>query len=129
MRSSAAGLAAGLPPSGCAESSMPHAVPHVLQRALDPRVVPGRILFRHPYDHASDLAEEVAPAGLPSVRPFPISWQCHRSSVSGVAIVPTSLSVAPTYPVRASRQPASVRVREPQPSLAQLTPKEPVLID
>ena len=34
-----------------------------------------------------------------------------------------------TYAVRASRQPASVRVREPQPWPVQLTPKELVLLD
>jgi len=64
----AAVLAEGPPPSGCAESSIVPRGAQVLQRALDPRVAPGRILLRHPHDQAPDLDEDVAPAGLPSVR-------------------------------------------------------------
>ena len=32
-------------------------------------------------------------------------------------------------PVRASRQPASIGIREPEPTPAQLSPDEPVLLD
>src|SRR5687767_6236445 len=57
-----------------------------------------------------------------------MSWRCHRSSVSGVAIVAISRKAArPTRRARAASRRRSVG--ETQSAGPKLTPEEPVLFD
>ena len=61
----------------------------VLERALDPRVAPRRIVRRHPHDELTDSRTSTPrrPDSLAYVHLRAINWRCHRSKVSGVAIV------------------------------------------
>ena len=76
------------PPNGRAA----HAMANVAERAQDPCVAPRRVLFRHPDHQATDLSQDLT--RLTEVRPYvhfrAMSCRCHRSNVSGVAIVAMS---------------------------------------
>jgi hypothetical protein len=102
----------------------------VLQRALNPRVAPRRILGGHPHNEPLNLWHHAAPARRAGVRPFPgdqlpvptqqCVWRRDRGNL---------LQCRATDAVRASCQPASIRVREPESTLADLTTQEPVLLN
>jgi hypothetical protein len=92
----------------------------VLEHTLDSRVAPRRIVGRHPQDQLTDSTSTPRrPGALTYVHLPAIIWRCHRSKVSGVAIVAMSRKAAqPTPYARADsrRRSSSVRRSRRPPS-------------
>jgi hypothetical protein len=85
---------------------------------------------RHPHDQAPDLDEDVAPAGLPSVRPFPRNQPAmppqQRVRRRDCGDLPED---RPAHPVRTGGQLAAIVVSQAQPPRPKLAPQEPVFLD
>ena len=106
-----------------------HTMAHVLQGTADPGVTPGWILFGHPHDPSLDLLDHPRASAPPvCVGPLPCDEVPRATAESCLASQSWPPASTPRGPDGAhAPQPASLIIREPRPSAAQLDPHDAML--